>query len=170
MAERFQAPIPGQSLTGRPKNYPWERPPEIVDPEVALQMHLIRLSEPERMNTALDVLEFGVTDLYTLVRGLMRSAVSEGIHTVDVGMLIAPVVHEFIKQTADTVGIDYKDGITDTGEKEKARNARAAMMAKKKLDQIDIEPPTDIERDSFVGETEPEEQPVRQGLMAREEV
>lgn len=167
MAKRFEGPIPGQSLTGRPKNYPWERPPEITDPEKALQMHLLRLSEPERMNTALDVLEFGVTDLYTLVKGMMRSAVANGIHTVDVGMLIAPVVHEFIKQTADSVGIDYRDGITDGNEKERKEKARAALMAQKKLDQIDIEPPTDIERETFM---EKEEEAPRRGLMAREEM
>ena len=27
----FDAPIPGQSLTTEPKNYPWERPPEMSD-------------------------------------------------------------------------------------------------------------------------------------------
>ena len=29
--ELLNAPIPGQSLTDEPKNYPWENPPEIVD-------------------------------------------------------------------------------------------------------------------------------------------
>ena len=31
--ELLKAPIPGQSLTDEPKNYPWENPPEITDPE-----------------------------------------------------------------------------------------------------------------------------------------
>jgi len=55
MKKAFEAPIPGQSLTGRPKNYPWERPPEITDPEVATQMHLMRLSDPKRLSTLFPV-------------------------------------------------------------------------------------------------------------------
>ena len=31
----FEAPIPGQSLTGEPRQYPWESPPQIDKPEDA---------------------------------------------------------------------------------------------------------------------------------------
>ena len=41
----FDAPIPGQSLTSEPKNAPFERPPEIVNPEEALMVHLKRLND-----------------------------------------------------------------------------------------------------------------------------
>jgi len=40
MADVFSAPIPGQSLTDTPKNYPWERPAEITDPREAIKFHL----------------------------------------------------------------------------------------------------------------------------------
>ena len=33
MASFLEAPIPGQSLTDEPKNWPWENPPEMVDPD-----------------------------------------------------------------------------------------------------------------------------------------
>ena len=33
---RLDAPIPGQSLTDEPGNYPWEHPPKTTDPEDAL--------------------------------------------------------------------------------------------------------------------------------------
>ena len=165
----FRGPIPGQSLTREPGKYAWERPPEIVDPEQVLQMHLHRLTDEERMQTILDALEFGVTDLYTLVRGIMRSAVSEGIHTIEAGMLAAPVVHYYIKKTADAMGIDYDDGLDDGSAKEQAQKARAAQMAKKKLKEMDIEPPL-MDQEMPVEEEMPEE-PVQEeqprGLMAR---
>jgi len=41
----FNAPIPGQSLTREPKSRPFERPPEIVHPEEALQSHLKRMND-----------------------------------------------------------------------------------------------------------------------------
>jgi hypothetical protein len=34
----FNTPIPGQSLTDEPGNYPWEHPPRKTDPEVILFM------------------------------------------------------------------------------------------------------------------------------------
>ena len=39
--------------------------------------------------------------------------VSDGIHTVDVSLLIAPVLHEFIKGHADRAGIDYNEGFEE---------------------------------------------------------
>ena len=171
---RFEGPIPGQSLTGPPKNYPWERPPEITDPEVATQMHLIRLSDPKRMGTLLDALEFGVSDLYTLVKGIMRSAVANGIHTIDVGMIAAPVVHEFVKQTADAAGIEYDDGLNTEKDDERRRRMRAALKAKKKLEKMDIEPPdmteAPVEEEMPIEEEMPVEEPKRRGLMAREDM
>ena len=38
----FAAPIPGQSLTTEPKGLPFERPPKIVDPIEALDLHRFR--------------------------------------------------------------------------------------------------------------------------------
>lgn len=166
---RFSGPIPGQSLTKEPGKYAWDRPPEIVDPEQVLQMHLIRLTDEDRMQTVLDALEFGVTDLYTLVKGIMRSAVSQGIHTIEAGMLAAPVVHMYIKKTADTMGIDYDDGMGEGTEKEQAQKARAAQMAKKKLKDLGMEQPAMAEEVPM--EQEMPEEPVQQeqprGLMAR---
>ena len=43
----FDAPIPGQSLTDTPGNYPWEHPPKTVDPEQALDKFWNRLTDPE---------------------------------------------------------------------------------------------------------------------------
>ena len=41
---QFNGPIPGQSLTEPPGKHRYERPPEIVDPQEALDMHLSRVS------------------------------------------------------------------------------------------------------------------------------
>lgn len=172
---RFEAPIPGQSLTGEPKKYAWERPPEITDPEIATQMHLIRLSEEKRLNTVLDALEFGVTDLYTMVKGMMRSAVANGIHTIDVGMIVAPVVHEFLKQAADEAGIEYDDGMGTGEEEDQRRKMRASLMAQKKLKQMGMETPEEVrEAEPNMPQEEPEMEPKadpkRRGLMSREEM
>ena len=51
----FNAPIPGQSLTTPPRNAPYERPPEITDPDEALAVHLKRLSDPDAIEDAMSV-------------------------------------------------------------------------------------------------------------------
>lgn len=126
----FEAPIPGMSLTGSPGKYPWERPPEIVDPEEALMLHLERLSTRDKIEDMLDMLELGV-DVRSLTEGLLRSAVAEGIHTVDVSLLIAPVVHEYIKDTAERAGIEFDEGLVDPDEKKKRKPVELALSKKK---------------------------------------
>lgn len=130
--QSFEAPIPGESLTSAPKAAPWERPPEIVDPEEAIEMHLSRLSDPERMQSVVDALELGV-DIKSLTTGLLRSAVANGIHTVDVSLLVAPVVHEFIKKTAEDAGIEYDEGLVDEENEKSRRRQIEHAKAKRKL-------------------------------------
>lgn len=178
MDYRFERPIPGESLTTTPRNAPYERPPEITDPEEALQVHLVRLTEKKRLSAALDLLEVGV-DLQTLVEGILRSAVMDGIHSVDVSLLIAPVIHEYIKITADEVGIDYDEGFDEDEDRIKEKTyAVASSKARKKLEEMDMMPEEEVEEsdDEVLEETmeeeemEVEEEPVemKKGLMARE--
>jgi len=169
----FERPIPGQSLTTEPKNAPYERPPEIVDPVEALNVHIENLLKPGAMEDALYFLEYGV-DLVTLVQGILRGAVMEGIHSIDVSLIIAPVIHEYIKGFADADGVDYKEG-WETEEEEKALSYRRdAARAKKLMDKLREEEsqaiPTTMKEMTEEPEMEPEveeEEPAKTGLMAR---
>jgi hypothetical protein len=162
----FNAPIPGQSLTTTPKNYPWERPPEINDPEEAIQMHLTRLSDPEVLEAALDLIELEDLDIQTVVKGLMRSAISKGLHSIDVALLVSPVVHEFIKQAAKAAKIDAEDGFVDKAAKGKQEQATIAARARKQLVKLGAKPKEVVKE--IVEEVEvPEKEAPRNGLMAR---
>lgn len=133
MLSQFDAPIPGESLTKAPGSMPYERPPEISDPEEAIQMHLMRLSKPEMMQDMMDMLELDV-DVVTLTEGILRSAVATGVHSIDVSLAIAPVIHEFIKTSAEDAGIEFNEGLDDPKAKEKRKaitKAKAAKMIEK---------------------------------------
>ena len=110
---QFERPLPGQSLTQPPKGAPYERPPEITDPMEALERHLDTLNQPKAIEDCLFFLEMGV-DLVTLVEGILRNAVMEGIHSIDISLIIAPVIHEFIKGNSDAAGVEYDEGFLDT--------------------------------------------------------
>ena len=129
----FNAPIPGQSLTSTPKGAPYERPPEITDPLEALDYHLDNLENPKAVKEAMFFLEMGM-DLNSLVEGITRGAVMEGMHSIDTSLIIAPVIHEYLKGYADALEVNYKEGFgSDPEEEERIEYGRNLMLAKKML-------------------------------------
>lgn len=170
----FEAPIPGQSLTNEPKNYPWENAARLNTPEDAIVYHLERLNQPKRAEAMLDFLQLDI-DVVTMTEGILRNAVANGEHSVDVSMIIAPIIHEHIVGLADATGIDYDEGLDEDDTQEerayairenKARKILKDIKMDKKPDLGDLEasmPKTSI-RDTKV-EDMPEEKPM--GLMAR---
>tara|TARA_E500000305_G_C3878688_1_gene168647 strand:- start:30 stop:524 length:495 start_codon:yes stop_codon:yes gene_type:complete len=159
-----ERPVPGQSLTAEPRSQPFERPSEIVDPIEAIDAHIDNLSNKGAVEDLIYFAEFGV-DLVTLVQGILRSAVMEGIHSIDVSLIIAPVLHEHIKGILDASRVEYEEGFEDK-EGEKALNyKRDVERAKRMLGQLDPEPEVVEEKEEPMEIIkEPE---VKTGLMAR---
>ena len=170
----FDAPIPGQSLTDTPKNAPYERPPETADPMEAIDMHLANLTKDGAMEDVLYFLEMGV-DLQTMVQGILRSGVVAGIHSLDVSLIIAPVIHEYIKGFAEAADLEFDEGFEDKEGKEIITYRRDVSRAKKMLAEIREkegmpEPEMEPEMEPEIEPEEPEmmeEEPVKTGLMAR---
>jgi hypothetical protein len=163
--DMFSAPIPGQSLTTEPKGFPWERPPEITDPEEAIQYHLARISEPEMLEGILDLIEVEELDVKTLTSGIMRGAVASGMHTIDVALLVAPVVHEFIKQGAIAFGLSPDDGFENKEEKAEYAKAKSTSLAKKMLKEMPPEAAVEAVQEAVPVEQVATEKP--KGLMSR---
>ena len=104
----LMAAVPGQSLTDYPKNYPWERPPEITDPNDAIKFHIDRIADEDVIDNVLDLLEFGI-HAKTLSESMMTAAVGSGIHSIDVSLIIEPIVRDFMMKAADMAGVNYKE-------------------------------------------------------------
>lgn len=167
----FEAPIPGESLTLEPKNAPYERPPELTDPEDSLIYHIDKLTDERRMGAVVLLLE-NELDIRTITEGLLRKAVFDGIHSIDVSMLIAPAVHEYIKTTADMIGLEYKEGFeTDEEDRELdyALNSTAANKALAKIKADPKEAVQAVEESQEMGEEAEEEMPMEapKGIMTR---
>ena len=169
----FDAPIPGQSLTDTPKNAPYERPPEIVDPIEAIDAHIDNLNKEGAMEDVLYFLELG-SDLQTLVQGILRSGVMAGLHSIDVSLIIAPVIHEYIKGFADAADMEYDEGFDNKEAKEIISYGRDVARAKKMLDELrekqGMAPMPEPEMEPEMEPEEPEmveEEPAKTGLMAR---
>ena len=170
---QFDRPIPGQSLTTPPKAAPYERPPDVTDPREALELHLDNLMKDGAMDDVLFFLEEGL-DIVTLVEGIARSAVMEGIHSIDISLIIAPVLHEFIKGAALRAGIDFEEGFENKKAKQAITYSRNVSRAKRMLKELrgeDKPDPMSLE-DTEMPEPqetmeEPMKEPEQQGLMAR---
>tara|TARA_R110001606_G_scaffold102656_3_gene225033 strand:+ start:724 stop:1299 length:576 start_codon:yes stop_codon:yes gene_type:complete len=147
MANVFDAPIPGQSLTDEPKNYPWERPPEIVDPRQAVKFHLEGLNNPDSLDNIIELIQLGVP-VSALAKTAVTTAQMEGIHSVDVGLLIGDIIKEELITIAEEAGVDYVSGDEPDEVEVKTKEDQMTMaLLRKKLDAIE---PGSTEDDSGV--------------------
>ena len=109
---QFNAPIPGQSLTTEPKGRPWESPAKYNTEDEAIQFYLDQLEVPDRIQHLLQLLDAGLP-VADLVDTITLSGVMEGLHTIDVAVIISPALYELISGIAEAAGISYKNGITE---------------------------------------------------------
>lgn len=171
----FSAPIPGQSLTSEVKNAAWENPPEMSAPEDAVMWHITRLNDPKKFKAIFELLELGL-DVVTLTEGLLRTAVADGRHSIDVSLIIAPIIHELIVGRAKAADIIFDEGIEEDDEEiqkdidYRIESAKADKIIKEmeKTGEINLSPLKNTEKEM----TDPE-MPVKEtkeeprGLMSR---
>lgn len=155
----FRPVIPGMSLTTTPGNAQYERPPDIVDPREALKLYMDRLNDPDVMDSAMTLVEAGL-DLRRLTEGVLRKGVMEGVHSIDVSLIIAPAIHELFRTTAEEIGLEYDEGFDETN-KETLKKAKVEAMLLKESPEAPVE-----EMEEMV-EEEPVMQEQPRGLMAR---
>ena len=131
----LDAPIPGASLTAEPGNYPWERPPQMEDIDEIADYYLSRLNTPDAIDDILDLVELGVP-VEAIAGALVTNNVSKGLHTIDTGILIGPVVHQFIRGAAEDAGVSYVDNLDPDRQRAKKQKERMHMKMKAKLSDI----------------------------------
>jgi len=127
MSTTLNGPIAGQSLTDEPSNYPWERPPETADPTEALSMHLKKMAGPKYMESALFLMELGIP-AEVVTNTTLTMAIGNGIHSVDVGLIIAPAIHKEVVSIAELAGIEYDEHFPEGEEEE--QQAKDMLQAK----------------------------------------
>lgn len=109
---KFDRPIPGQSLTGEPKNNPWENPAEMSDIEDITAYYVKRLANDEVMDDIAALCQANIP-IKPIVQSFITSGNMRGLHSVDSGMLVAPILHQFIKQVMVAMEVPTKDDNID---------------------------------------------------------
>tara|TARA_Y100000593_G_C4170352_1_gene266647 strand:+ start:122 stop:631 length:510 start_codon:yes stop_codon:yes gene_type:complete len=106
----LDAPIPGMSMTHEVGARPWQQPSKYNTVEEASRYYITRMQDKNFTDMLINVLEMGVP-VTTLANTIQLSSVMQGLHNIDVGMLVLPVIMETIILTADTAGIEYNTGL-----------------------------------------------------------
>jgi hypothetical protein len=125
----IDAPIAGQSLTAELGSRPWQQPPQYTTVEEALDYYIPRILEPTLQDDLMNVIELGIP-LTTIADTLQTGGAMEGKHTLDVGLLIIPVLIETLAYLAEEQGIDYVMG-TDIETDDKPSSSAVALAIKK---------------------------------------
>jgi len=171
----LNAPIPGHSLTDEVGSQEWKNPPQYDTIEQALQFYIPRITSDEFHSGLVNVLEMGVP-VTTLANTLMLDGVMRGRHTIDVGILVLPILMETLAYLGDMAEVEYVMGTeTDDTPQQDMLVETAKEMMRKELkankENMSMEPSSSSldEYDMMDEEEESTPEPERTGLMGRVE-
>lgn len=156
----FTAPVPGEGLTAEPKGRPWLNPPQYNTVEEALEYYVPRITEEDFESDLVDTMELGVP-LTTIANSIQVAGVMQGLHTVDVGLLLIPVIMEMLAYIGDRANVKYEMG-TSKPKRDKVSSARYALALKKLKEEEGQK-----EEQEEVSMEMPEPETELTGLMAR---
>jgi hypothetical protein len=151
----LQPIAPGISWTAPEKSRPWQQPPQLVNIGDVIQRYMNGFADPEAMSNAIDALETKVP-LSVMAQSIMLNYVSEGVHTLDMGILIMPVLIELLVTFANLSKIEYTIFPDEIEKRNIIPLGIAKLAMKKALERMD----NTVEE---VQETKPT------GLMARKQ-
>ena len=158
----FDAPIPGMGMTHELGARPWQTPPTYTTVEETSDYYIERMSNPKFKEQLLDVMEMKIP-LTTLANTIQLGSVMEGLHTVDVGMLMIPILVETMALIGDSSDVDYVTGMDDVKADRPAMTSRiiSDLQDKQNLD-------SDISMEEPMVEDMPMEQPIEKGMPTEE--
>ena len=100
----FDTPVPGQSLTDTPKNYPWENPARFAKLEDS-SLHIWKeLNKKDTLKRIIVLLEAGIS-LEALTRTIVFSGFIEGAFSIDSAFLLTPIVQKMLFSIGKGAGI-----------------------------------------------------------------
>jgi len=115
----FDAPVAGQSLTGEPKGWQWERPPRFVNIDEAALFIWDKLHEQEQLERIIILLDVGVS-VDSVTKTIIFGGFVEGSFTPDVAALLFPIVQLMIfsiGKKAEVKNIKLTNAKTDNTKK-----------------------------------------------------
>ena len=151
----FDAPVPGQGMTDKPGNYPWEHPPQYTDTMEATEFVWDKLTKPEFAEQVIGMLDAGIP-VEAIGRIIVFSGFSEGKWTPDVAFIITEPIMKMIA----TIGIQGGVKKFRISTQDLTNNTEMKSILDVKKNQ------SEFEKASKGVQAEIEKQPEQKGLMA----
>lgn len=146
-----QGPIPGENYTSDTRNYPWHRPPDIIDPDEIVEFVLKRSMKPRPASGILTMLEMGIT-ITEVTQMLVIAGMGGGKWTINAGLIAAGPIARGIEMMAKNAKIKYERGFEED---------ETMITPPPKLSKT---APLDVmEQDAPIIEEKPEEVPAMRG-------
>ena len=101
----FDTPIPGQSLTDEPGNYPWEHAPQFADVQEVMDNLYDSLTTPKNAQQLIAMLDAGVP-VEAVVRVITFAGFMEGKFNPDVGFTIIEPLMNLVSAIGIRAGVD----------------------------------------------------------------
>jgi hypothetical protein len=152
----FDSPVPGQSLTDTPGNYPWEHPPQFVDPEEATEYIWTTLHQKELTEQLIGMLDAGVP-VEAIGRTILFAGFMEGKFSPDLAFIITEPVMKMIAAIGVNGGVEkIVFSLEDLTNRKQIRAITQVKMAKEKVEQITEGVQEDIKKAGLMARPEPE--------------
>ena len=150
-------------------NQPWKNPPQHTTLEEAVDFYVNKMSTDEFTNKLVTNLEMGIP-VTSIANVIQMHGVMEGRHTLDISIMLIPILMEMIALIGDTMGIEYDMGLEDEASIEDAENDLidiATMKLKKKQFERITQEEMELEQPPVIDEFVEEQGEMPSGLMAR---
>jgi len=168
---KFDAPIAGQHMTSELGGRPWQQAPQYKTVDDAIEYYLDRMSSEEFTDHLVDVLEMDVP-VTAIANNIQLAGVMDGKHTVDVGMLVMPLLMEMIMLVGDMADVKYDSGMENPN-KGKTRDTLVTAATTKLKRQIEKKEAMIFDEEDADDDKEKQEPVIEEqeeepkGLMAR---
>ena len=151
----FDAPVPGQGMTDKPGNYPWEHPPQYTDTEEATEFVWDKLTQPQFAEQVIGMLDAGIP-VEAIGRIIVFSGFTEGKWNPDVAFIITEPIMKMIAMIGIQGGVKkFRISMQDLTNN---TEMKAIFDVKKNK--------SEFEKASKGVQAEIEKQPSQKGLMA----
>tara|TARA_A100001515_G_scaffold89607_1_gene71247 strand:- start:1652 stop:2158 length:507 start_codon:yes stop_codon:yes gene_type:complete len=156
VGDPFDAPVPGQSLTDTPGNYPWEHPPQFTDPEEVTEYLWVTMHQKQLTEQLIAMLDAGVP-VEAIGRTILFAGFMEGKFSPDIAFLITEPVMKMIAAIGLQGGVEkIVFSLEDLTNKKQIREITKVKMAKEKVAEITESTQADIKKAGLMSRPEPE--------------
>jgi len=160
-------PIPGEGLTDELGKFAWQRPPELVSVDEAVLYYTEKMSTQQVKKDISSLLDSNIS-VRSIAQSLIDQSIYQGLHSIDLGYLVLPVLAEMVMYIGDVNKITYVTGFEETFD----NTISDAALTKKVIDNFRKEVKKPSKENEEVKETLEINKEIEQpkGLMARKTI